>query len=186
MFILLLLTELGFQMRKVSYIHPLNACLEKEVAHKTWVQTFIGTCDHEQQCPAITFFLFFLKKLNPQYLFLKIQSIKSASCKTYCVHNSFNRTCNCQLQENTWTFWRYHATALTRKQTGWSAGVRILPRRTTWKVCTECGIGVRNTRYMDPLTRFKRKVEFIIIFLILKPLYSCQATYRQTQTEEIS
>lgn len=132
------------------------------------------------------FSFFFLKKLNPQYLFLKIQSIKSASCKTYCVHNSFNRTCNCQLQENTWTFWRYHATALTRKQTGWSAGVRILPRRTTWKVCTECGIGVRNTRYMDPLTRFKRKVEFIIIFLILKPLYSCQATYRQTQTEEIS
>lgn len=103
------------------------------------------------------YFFFFLKKLNPQYLFLKIQSIKSASCKTYCVHNSFNRTCNCQLQENTWTFWRYHATALTRKQTGWSAGVRILPRRTTWKVCTECGIGVRNTRYMDPLIHVSKE-----------------------------
>lgn len=103
------------------------------------------------------YFFFFLKKLNPQYLFLKIQSIKSATCKTYCVHNSFNRTCNCQLQENTWTFWRYHATALTRKQTGWSAGVRILPRRTTWKVCTECGIGVRNTRYMDPLIHVSKE-----------------------------
>lgn len=105
----------------------------------------------------LLFFFFFLKKLNPQYLFLKIQSIKSALCKTYCVHNSFNRTCNCQLQENTWTFWRYHATALTRKQTGWSAGVRILPRRTTWKVCTECGIGVRNTRYMDPLIHVSKE-----------------------------